>query len=33
MADLEAVLLGLGVLGIFWLVLFWLYRQRIFVRI
>lgn len=31
--EVETVLLGVAVLGVFWIVLFWLRRQRIFVRI
>jgi predicted acyltransferase len=29
----QELLVGVGVLGVFWLGLYWLYRQRIFVRI
>jgi predicted acyltransferase len=32
-APFEPVLRGLGVLIVFWLVLFWMYRRRIFLRI
>lgn len=32
-APFEPVLRGLGVLVVFWLILFWMYRRKIFVRI
>ena len=32
-AQIESLLYGVAVLVVFWLVLLWLYRQRIFVRI
>jgi predicted acyltransferase len=32
-APFEPVLRGAAVLGVFWLVLLWLYRRRIFIRI
>jgi len=32
-APFAPVLQGLGVLIVFWLILFWMYRRRIFLRI
>ena len=32
-APFEPVLKGFGVLLVFWLILFWMYRRRIFLRI
>jgi heparan-alpha-glucosaminide N-acetyltransferase len=32
-APFEPVLRGVGVLGVFWMILFWMYRRKIFLRI
>jgi predicted acyltransferase len=32
-AAFEPVLRGLGVVTVFWLILFWMYRRKIFLRI
>jgi predicted acyltransferase len=31
--SLEPLMLGIAVMSIYWLVLFWMYRKRIFLRV